>query len=83
MSPIQLLLATLADLARSKGAIEVAEYLELASVTAGATKDDKAAFATLTAEIQAMVSEGRGPTAVELTTVRSRRDELSKKIRNL
>ena len=83
MSPIQLLLSTLADLARARGADDLAEYLELASVTAGATKDDKAAFAKLTAEIQTMVSEGRGPTTDELTTVRSRRDELSKKIRGL
>jgi len=83
MSPVQMLLATLADLARSRGAEDLAEYLDLAGVTAGATQDDKAAFAKLTAEIQTMIDADRDPTPEELTSVRDRRAELSKKIRDL
>jgi hypothetical protein len=83
MKPIQLLLATLADLARARGSDDLAEYLDLAATITAATSDDKEKFAALTAEIQAMVTEGRGPTEAELTTVRERRAELSKKIREL
>jgi hypothetical protein len=83
MTPIQLLLAALADLARSKGQDDIAEYLDLAGTITAATRDDKEQFAALTAEIQAMVAEGRGPTESELTTVRNRRAELSTLIREL
>lgn len=83
MNAIQLLLAALADLARSRGQDDLAEYIELAGTIAAATSDDKAQFAALTAEIQAMVAEGRGPTGEEITTVRARRQELSAQIRGL
>jgi len=70
-------------LARGRGYDDIAEYLDLAAVTVAATKDDKAAFALLTSEIEAMVAAGRGPTSEELSTVRARRDALSAQIRAL
>lgn len=80
---IQLLLAALADFARSRGQEDLAQYLELAAVTHRAVGDDKAKFAELTEEIKLMVAEDRGPTEAERTAVRTRRRELSEQIRAL
>lgn len=80
---IQLLLAALADFARERGQDDIAQYIDLAVVIHKAVGDDKAQFAALTAEIQAMVAEGRGPNEAELKTVRERRSELSEQIRAL
>jgi len=83
LQPIQLLLTTLAQYARSRNQDNIAEYLELAAVTAAAAGDDKEKFAALTAEIQAMVALGRDPTEDERSIVRKRREELSAQIRAL
>lgn len=83
MTPLQTLLAALADLARSNGQDDLAEYLDLSGVIIGATKDDREQLAALTVEIQAMVNEGRGPTEAERVSVRDRRRQLSEQIRAL
>lgn len=83
MNPIQLLLTSLADFARNRNYDDIAEYLDLAVVISKATADDKEKFAELTAEIQAMVAEGRGPNQTERDAVRARREELSDQIQAL
>jgi hypothetical protein len=83
MTPIQLVLAALADFARGRGQDDIAGYLDLIGTIAEATKDDKEKFAELTAEIQAMVDAGRDPTPEERQSVRDRRKELSDQIRDL
>jgi hypothetical protein len=83
MTPIQLLLSALADFARNRKYDDIAEYLDLAGTISKATADDRAKFEALTAEIQAMVGEGRGPNEDERETVRSRRRELSEQIQGL
>lgn len=80
---IHLLLMALADFARERGQDDLAEYLDLAAVTHSAVGDDKEKFAELTAEIQAMVAEGRGPNQTERDAVRARRKELSDQIQAL
>ena len=83
MTAIQRLLHAFSLLAAFADKDTLADYLQLASVIAGAVSDDREKFAEITAEIEAMVAAGRGPTLAERDAVRARRHELAQQIADL
>jgi len=82
-TPVQKMLNALAVLARARHQPEIADYLELASVTVGALSDDKDQFDALTEEILARAQSKTMPTEAERQAVRDRRHELAEQIKNL
>lgn len=80
MTPLQKLLNALAVFARVRKSDDLAEYLELASVTAGAVSDDKAQLEALTAEILGKVQTKTPLTPAERQSVRDRRHQLAAEI---
>lgn len=80
MTPLQKLLNALAVFARVRKSDDLAEYLELASVVAGAVSDDKAQFAALTAEILDKAATQTPLTDTERQAVKDRRHELAAQI---
>jgi hypothetical protein len=80
VTPLQKLFNALAVLARVRKNEDLAEYLELASVTTGAVSDDKAQFDALTAEILTKAETATPLTVEERQTVRDRRHQLAAQI---
>lgn len=83
MTPVQKLFNALAALANAKKYDQIGDYLELASVTIGATADDKDQLDALSEEILERARTKTMPTAEERQSVRDRRHELADQIANL
>jgi hypothetical protein len=80
MTPLQKMLNALAVFARVRKNDDLAEYLELAAVTAGAVSDDKAQFVALTAEILEKAAAATPLTDAERQAVRDRRHQIADQI---
>lgn len=77
------LLASVASVLALRGQGDLAEVVRLVSLLLRETGDASNELDKLTAKLETMVAEGRGPTPEEAAVVRAKREALSSEIRNV
>jgi len=79
---ITAILNVIGTILEARGQDDLGEYAKLAATLLEQGDNANDELASLTAEITAMVQEGRNPTVSEIETVRARRAALSAAIQN-
>lgn len=82
LKAFQMLVAVVSGLARSRGKTELSEQLDLVNDLTSHGSEASAEIDALSDEIRAMVEADRDPTPEELAAVRTKRAELSARLRS-